>query len=527
MKVRSFPLVLLVSLLLINVSSALAERYVRIRGKAYPAAAAAKSIEPVVKILAPLSGTTIDDTSIPFYNPATEEIAVTGIFTALKELSLKRKLLGIFVNKDNTPALVKFSKKTITVGGIRYLSGTFVKTIVLPRDVRWPLRSLTAEIVNVNNTKVLARDRVSFFDMRDSASANAHASLSTPIMGMSTQLTGSGIGDVNDPNRLAGAEIAYLSALPQPSLADFNTEFTQSVRQIPTYDNNQDLLNACIPYADLTEPKFSQETEFGPFLEALVWANAEHQGYEVANDACNSLPNPAAILACKAVAFASFCVHDQPHADNFELCVDQIEGDVEEGTISSVSDASLRFLPATAGVRAQVESRVALSGVKARVEGRMRGLFVRWKNQACLDRPRFSMSDTAITDKPWLDSWTYCPNLQISAAGASSIAGGGLPSNLNIQLNPNEPEALRATLVQDGHLAAVAPVVNPDSGNCGLSFIISDVFGMLNSQVSEVMDKLNATWYSGPDDRLSRCHRARKSEEEFFLPAPWASGILL
>lgn len=473
-----------------------AERFVRIKGKAFPTLPAAKSIEPIVKLLAPLSGTTLDGTASAFYNPATEEILVAGAFTALKELSLKRKTLAIFVNGDPIPAIVKLKKKVIVFQGENYRSGTFVKALQVPRDMRWPMRSISVEIANLGNNKVLARDRLSFYDMRDSGGADAHAPLNTEIFGMVTQLTDSGIGNVNDPNQLSGMEIAYLSSLPQPDLANFNTDFTANVNAIPTQSSNG--LEACIPYEDLTENNFSQATQFGPYFDALAWAVGDHIAYEAADDACDALPNPAAILACKVAAFAGFCVHNNPQADDFELCVNRIDGDVEEANMTTATDASLKFLPATSGFRAKVESDVELGPISARVHGKMRNLFVRWKNSACVYRPNFNLNDSVIPTKPWLDTWTSCPNLRINLAGASSFITGGLPSRFDIEVNPTDPESLRATVNQSGNLEPILPISDPNHENCGLSFITLDVAGMLDGLVDNVMTKLNSTWFSGP-----------------------------
>jgi hypothetical protein len=359
---------------------------------------------------------------------------------------------------------------------------------------------MTAEIVNKGNNKVLGRDRTSFFDLRNAADAVPHAILdATEILGMQAQLTASGLGDVADPTRLAGLEIPYLSTLPQPSLEAFNADLTSRAQTIPTYDQNSNQLGACIPFSDLTESNFSNVLQFGPYADAMVWAEADHLAYDTeVNTVCNALATLPLILACRAQALLTFCVHSQPQASDFELCVDQLEGDVEELTIAGADDADLRFLPASGGSRAKIEADVSLTGIHSRVQGRMRSLSVRWKNPACLDRPKFTMNDSQIAEKPWLETWTSCPNLALDAQGASTMSAGGLPSQLNIELNPNDLETLRGELVNSGHLIPTVGVPDPNHENCGLSFISPAVTSMLNTIFPSLITELESAWYSGP-----------------------------
>jgi len=309
------------------------------------------------------------------------------------------------------------------VNGKIYRSGFFSADVPLLNDLRWPVRVIRAELVSLSTRKIFAQSFTHFWDLRRDRGASSRADPDFSYRSIRAQITDRGRGfiDPNDVER--GLETPVRALLPYPSLSTFNTDLSANARQIPRYDDNQNILQACIDYDDITEPLLSDRSSFPPYDQSFSEALVQFAAYRAARELCLAIAEPVAQSACLLNVEASNCVKSTPESADFELCVDQVEADVQGLTINAVDEVRYRFLNASREDRGRIEGHVAVSGLQGSLNAYLRSMEVRWKGSLCVVRPRGLVPDELITTEgfEWLNTWATCRDLRVNNSEANNV----------------------------------------------------------------------------------------------------------
>ncbi len=427
----------------------------------------------------------------PFYDPASGTILVSGRIFNVRRSWFKSGNYAVVINGIRPPATVTLSKQNTIIGGVKYTTASFSQRIPLSTYDLWPSRPLLVELVDTRNQEVAIRDRIVIYDMRDFGDATPEGDVNEKIHGFYTQLSDYGLGHVS-PDALTGLENAHRGSLPQPGLAEFNLRLTQNARAIPDYDDDDNELNACIDYDDLTEDNFKKVTRFPAFAAAMAEAAAGLIAYRTQkNTVCPELGlgAPACLLEAE-----TYCVKSTPKASDFELCVDQIEGSVDTLRIEDIEDVGLNFQLATDGTEALIRGHSVIAGFHGKVDGKLRSLFVRWKNSICIGRPKANLDDADIETRDWLKNWTACENMQLDSTTASTRTGD-TPGIFSLQRGGSDVETINVTLDTAGDFQFSGSTRDAEKGTCSLDFIKDDADEMLVTFREPMRNKLANTWF--------------------------------
>ena len=450
-------------------------------------------IEPKILFITPLNGRPIYLNSA-FYDVANETITMGGLFSDVKQELIDLGNVGIFVNGSNVPAAVALTGSRI-VDGVTYRSGAFTQEVPVTFNDYWPMRQFVAEIVNTKNFETLARHQIALYDLRAHSDATPFESKDTEIYGMFSQLTDLGVGHKSNNDREFNLEKTLRSVLPYPSLEEFNAKLTSRAQSIPRYDNDSDLLRACVEYKDLEEQRFQDEEAFPAYDSALTEAKRQFRLYKIAKRACNGLATPALILACKIGVEATFCIKSKPEPDDFELCVDQIEGDVQSLELEEVSEVGLNFRNENSGDRGLLRSHISVSGVNGKVNAYLRSMSVEWRHHLCLARPKEPVDDMFIEQTRWLDKWATCKNIPVNSSSASTVTGDD-PAIYQIRRDVDNRERPEVTLNSEGTFVFQGRHVNANRGICREPFIHTQAEAMADTFHEPLRVKFQNTWYS-------------------------------
>ncbi|MCB0321095.1 MAG: hypothetical protein KDD60_09225, partial [Bdellovibrionales bacterium] len=452
---------------------------------------------PAISIDYPSNGASVYSDQLasasPWYDPATQKLRVTGSVRRSEINYLRQGILYVRVNGQRVNRL-RIRRKHRNISKFSIGSATFVTSIPLARNERWPMQSVMVELVHVGTNRVLARDRIMLYDLRAESGATTEFPTNAPIIGMLSQLTDSGLGAVGTPDTFAGMEQALLPMLPHPSLSEFNNRLSERASHIRHYDNDEDKLGTCIDLNDVNEPNFRNPVLFTAYGEALGEAQVAYTTYENRDSVCPALVQPALIAACY-LAMEQSCVKESPDASDFELCVDQIEGDVESATIQSVDDIDLAFRESLGGDRALLNSHTTLLGLHADVTGYVRSFKVRWKDAVCVGRPSATFNDDAIQDIPWLNNWATCPHLSSDFERASTVLFSH-PSEIEVLPVEDDQEVFVAKQTQPGSFTLTDRTTDNSDGSCSLEFLAPYTTSMIESFTSDIRDSLNDAWYA-------------------------------
>ncbi|MFM7735819.1 MAG: hypothetical protein ACKPBU_07550, partial [Alphaproteobacteria bacterium] len=391
---------------------------------------------------------------------------------------------------------------SVTVGRVTLVGGLFGTTLRIPFDDIWPMRPIVAEIRD-GRRRVLARSIAHIHDFRSNGEAVVDFPIDSTIRGMTAQLTDPGIGYVPAAVDLRGLEPTVFDLLPHPSLADLNDRLTNRAQDIADYDDDANLLASCIDYDDLAESSFSDPLAFPAYASALAEAESRHAAYEVQKQICDALPPVTLAWATCQTALLAMCPKNAPSASDFELCVDQVEGEAVSLSVEALDDLSLRIREPDVSDTGRVDADVTLVGLRGGLTGRLRSLFVRWKDPLCVPGIRADLDDAAIEERAWLDEWATCEDLELRNEIASTVLGAngsGAPGRYVVDADPADVERPLVQLGTEGEFGFELPSVDANRGTCGEPFVRSDVEDMIRTFRAPMQQRLQNTWYRSPPD---------------------------
>lgn len=441
----------------------------------------------------------IRTTSI-FYDPTDETILVSGIFIDISQEILELENAVISVNGTQAPASFSFTGNR-TVDGKVYWSGTFSQRVPVVLDLVWPMRQFVAEIIDLKTYEALARHQVSLYDLRSQPAANPFEPVSTLLYGMYTQLTDRGLGHREQDDGEINLERTLKSLLPEPSLASFNNTLRNTARETQRYDNDGNLLRACVNLSKVKEKNFTDKKKFAPYKRAYNRANGQYRRYKVRKLACNFVGNPALVAACKAEVELEFCIKSPPKPKDFKLCVDQIEGDVQDLSIESVSGVGLNFIEDDRGHSGLLNSHISLSNMQGNINGYLRSLSVEWKNPICLTGPNERAQDSYIERTKWLKKWSTCKNMVVKESTISTLPENS-PATYEIERSDEDRESPKVGLDTRGSFSFLNSTVNANKGICREKFIHDDAEGVAESFRNQLRNILSNTWYGNSPDTM-------------------------
>ena len=466
---------------------------------------------PTIGIGAPANAAALYyDATIPratlFYDPTTQSLPVGGGFTGLPKRLVDANAITIVVGSGPSSVRATIVPTGETkIGPLSFYHGIFAAPLPLPFDLLWPLRRIEAAVLD-SRRRVLARDVIHVWDFRGHGDAVSDLPVETSVRAMTAQVTDAGVGYVPSSTGRDGLEPTVFRLLPYPSLDDLNDRLTNRALEIPDYDDDADLLEDCIPYEDLTEPNFSDPLAFPAFGDAYGAAFVAFQAFTFQRQICEGLQvtNPPAAIACFA-GLAAYCVQDYPTAADFELCVDQVEGEATSLTVEAVDDLSLRVRPPLSADTGRVDSDVTITGLRGTITGRLRSLYVRWKetNPLCIAGIRANFDDAGIPERPWLDDWATCEDLELRNELASTelgAEGNGAPGQYVVEADPSDVERPLVQLGVEGTFGFDEPSIDAARGTCGLDAFIGDVEPMIRTFRQPMQTRLQNTWYRTPPD---------------------------
>lgn len=444
---------------------------------------------PVLGIGTPRHGVALYETS-GWYDPINQAIAVSGGASDIPAALIASGNYQIILNGQYPATILAASAAS---GRIR-----FEGQVPAVDQPAWVKYGVLAELIDTTTSAVIARDTVNYFDLRDDDDASPDTPYK-PIRGMAAQFTDTGVGQssLDTPTSL---EMPLLQSLPYPSIGDFNNALTSLANQIPV-DEGESGLNACINLADAValEPRLNSTTEY---LAMKLIADGFYAAYEafdnsgtceVVSSTLSGIATPLfgliALAGCET-AMKGFCVRERPQLEDFQLCVNELQGNATSLMIDSVSDVTLEF---TGSTPAQIASGYNVTGVDGRLDGLLRGLSYRWANESCTaPPPETRISDTRLINKDWLQDLTTCEDIAIEAETAvTSSTGHAL---YQVDVDSRDDEALRVTLAEGGELELISPEASVDQGLCGESFLIDDADALALSYQHAFEDVLNEAW---------------------------------
>jgi len=439
------------------------------------------------------------------YDVSTESILVVGGFSHLPERLFNAGAFSVVVTcgpEQEIAPMVALPGSSTTVGRVTLVGGVFASRLRIPFDDLWPMRPIVAEIRD-GRRRVLARSVIHIHDFRSNGEAVIDFPIESTVRGFTAQVTDPGIGYVPAVAEFRGLEPTVFDTLPFPSLTDLNDRLTNRAQDIADYDDDANLLGNCIDLDDLAESNFSDPLAFPAYASALVEAELRHQAYEAQKLICDALP-PLTLpwVSCQATLLP-LCPKNPPSASDFELCVDQVEGEAVSLSVEGLDDLSLRIRVPDVSDTGRIDADVTLVGLRGAVTGRLRSLFVRWKDPLCLPGIRADLDDAAIPERAWLDEWATCEDLELRNEIASTLLGAngaGAPGRYVVDADPTDVERPLVQLGTEGEFGFELPSVNANRGTCGEPFVRSDVEDMIRTFRTPMQLRLQNTWYRTPPD---------------------------
>ncbi len=438
------------------------------------------------------------------YDAATESLPVAGSFSGLPKRLFDANVFQVVLTSgfNQVVAPMIALPGVTTIGRVETVHGLFYAMVPIPFDDIWPLRPIVAEIWD-GRRRVLARSIVHIHDFRGNPEAVVDFPVEETVRGFTAQVTDPGIGYVPAVAEFRGLEPTVFDTLPFPSLTDLNDRLTNRAQDIADYDDDANLLGNCIDLDDLAESNFSDPLAFPAYASALVEAELRHQAYEAQKLICDALP-PLTLpwVSCQATLLP-LCPKNPPSASDFELCVDQVEGEAVSLSVEGLDDLSLRIRVPDVSDTGRIDADVTLVGLRGAVTGRLRSLFVRWKDPLCLPGIRADLDDAAIPERAWLDEWATCEDLELRNEIASTVlgaGGAGAPGHYVVDADPADVERPLVQLGTEGDFGFELPSVDAARGTCGETFVREDVEAMIRTFRAPMQLRLQNTWYRESPD---------------------------
>ncbi|MCB9030383.1 MAG: hypothetical protein H6619_04970 [Deltaproteobacteria bacterium] len=493
-----FPQILLIICLLLSAQPAFG-----IGKKKLAKIIARDSIKSKLEITNTSTGRFFPSSVKPFYNEITQEFTFTGKLTKIPTI-VNKKDLKIFVDGREFSAgkvIGQIQLKKPSKNGSKYYGkGKFSAVLKIPVVPQWPILDVLIELVHTKTDLVIARDTISLYDLRFEQNANPQTPLDTQPEGMTVQLSDVGLGGLGALNtdNPAGLEVPLLESLPYPSLTDFNQKLSQAALVLP--EKKVEELENCIDYADLTEDRFKNPLQFGPYATALAEAVANKQLYDFLQNniaQCAAYFGPLGVGGCQA-GLAAWCVKTNPTANDFRLCVSTVKEESAGLQMPAVKDVDLNFL-ASQSAGGVIQAQIDFNGYQGEVDGYLRDLSVRWKTSNCILPPVAEVPNELIVqpDKDWLESWTSCPGMTADASLATTRTSSSDSALYSVKRAPIDLEALEITDARLPNFVYSGLSTDSSVGTCGLNFINSPVNFLLNQFHPLFQTVLDNEWGDG------------------------------
>lgn len=452
-----------------------------------------------LKIKTPRFGSTVPSGVGSFYNQITGEFTITGSLSKIPRKA-NSKFLKILANGRDIGKLTLKKPKAGKVGN--YANGRFSVKVVSPVDPQWPIKDFLVELVYTKTDSVIARDYLSIYDLRYEQNATTSASISNQPLGLTAQLTDSGVGvTASDDDPPYGLEIPLIKSLPYPSLEEFNGLLKSDALGLSEKELTD--VEECISFADLSEDNFKDANLFPAYSQALNKAREAKVIYDIIKNnqaQCNALfPG----IAC-ALVLQGYCVKDDPQPEDFRLCVGKVREKASDLSIPAISDVDLSFKSSQGNSSAVLEAQIEFAGYHGSVDAFLRNLSVRWKSAACLyGKPSPSEFDDFEISKPefnWIDQWTHCHNLDIETGEATTRVANSDSALFSINRHPVDAQKLKVTDLRLPTFKYSGNSRNSQKESCGLSFINPTVDGLLELFRPAFQSIVQSEWtYGSPD----------------------------
>lgn len=435
-----------------------------------------------VSIESPPHGAAIEQSS-PFYDPATQRVLVSGAVGGVNAGNMINFLL--LVQGGNTPMTIQPS------GAVTFQTWVAVGPDPPPGLAYWPSwypylpffldidhiqKPIIAELYDIAQARVVGRSRITLFDKRWDG-ALRHDYPASPIeSAVAFELTTTGLDKL---------ERTHVSSMPQPSAAAFNSLLTSNFTGLlQTYAPETRIGRndkACIPLTQADPAFLTLGAYNAPITGALSQASLQFLLYQYAKNNPSNPGSQACLTDC--------CVRSLPQADDFELCVGTLEGTSDRLSLASVAGANLQI-----GAN-PIEAQVALNGLHGTVDGRLRDLFIRYRQReskcTMVPRPQRSIDNADLTGS--LATWTSCPGLGLTAQRPST------QDWLTFTLG-QDPASSERNLVQASNLPVpifrlgVNRNESPNQGQCGRPELRAHVVTLLQMFYDRMQSALDASW---------------------------------
>lgn len=366
-----------------------------------------------------------------------------------------------------------------------------------PHRVHLPVM---ADLVDNSNQEVVSRDRVVLLDIRAyHDSVIPYYSTPTAIDTVEAQLT---------PAGLAALSPTHIESMHWPSMEDFTTSLADKVaNQLPrsrTYDEG-DLcydLTSSDPFVAENTPAWIEIRAQAELLR-LATEECDRNGAEVGGLLGGAIAGiiGAAIGAIAAdVACSSLCVqvYEIVNANDFELCIGRIYGELVSVSPGDVSDATLAF-KANNGV---LTSQVYIDAINATARVTMSDMIIRWKGNNCSGRPKVMVTQA---DLDAVGNWELCNNISLWTQNMESLdaQNNDAPLKYNVDRisclgNPWINECLDVTRPtrKDLVMSSVRNTVD-DMGICGKDLVNDEVHAMVLDFYDDLEEMMNSVWHEG------------------------------
>lgn len=441
--------------------------------------------QPGVGISTPSFGAPIDSTH-PGYDPVTHRLQVYGAAAGFANPAA----FGVAVWFEGRAA-VSLSTQLTPNGTLLW------QAIVDMGDAdNTVLKSILAELVHLPSSRVVSREQIPIYDKRQHPDAQTHRVARGIADSLGFQITPQGVVKLGRP---------HTSSLPYPDLASFNADLTSTAAGFRSdVQPSAGRYLGCFPLID-EQAIFTATQAYGD-----VYSEADdlHDAYLVAKGVVETgmLAPPWTLLGAAAAQeyIDSTCVIKEPAPADFDVCIGELQGELERLTIGGVEAATLEL----GGGAHDLESDVTLEELEGIVDGFLRDLWIRWNKNGtgpvCLGitRPKVRIDSAEFSALPSLDTWSTCQDL---VATADLALGQDLPFSYDVDAGDTERIELQRSAPSTFQLSGKTKVA--DKGSCSLDILHSPDDGIPDNDYVELLlgqfyghmtSALEQTWDAEP-----------------------------
>ncbi|MEZ5417012.1 MAG: hypothetical protein R2708_06690 [Vicinamibacterales bacterium] len=466
---------------------------VALLGAVSPSVASAQSF--AVGLTSPKDG---DDLSIyaTFYDGPSDRYVVTGrvSYPTGTGADYEVKLNGQFLDPTWTVS-------TPSASGDPALDAfTFVSKVAFPTDDDRLFRTVTLTMKHRASGRYKL-SQLTLIDLRKDGRIRPRRNRTDVVDGLGVQITTSGL-DALEPTHLA--------SLPDPDLADFNgrlhsraTGYPRRALALDTRFARND--KACIPLSQ-AQSLLGTEAWTAIYDEALTHYalyEAAGQGRRVFNAAVAALPGGAFATAVVGLGVAAYkaaeCVREPPNplgGNQFEVCVNTIDGQIVDMDVAGVRDVDLTFDKGGAVVAAKVTTDAATTAVDVSLSN----VFLRWAvpHGLCSLRPDQLLTRSDLAGHEFAE-FASCRNVQVVDDFLATVKPNNLqtrPAKFNLAVDTGNPERLgtesrvAATFVSDPSSTITIPVTT----SCAASGLSTPTRDLVNLMADDIAAAASVTW---------------------------------